>query len=183
MRKPPTRASWRFSATVDSALAAYLERLSPVAGVPADRALTALAFAEAPGLPAQLWQLAIEAIDGTHVSAEDLTRFARSSAANFLVETGGEAATGDHDPRGGTCTGCSTRRLNDALLRRRSEVMPRADDERALTLAFTGHGRRSRWKDAPDYLLRSLPAHAAAAGWSMTCSATTPTCSTPICGG
>ena len=96
-----------FSATVDSALAAYLERLSPVAGLPADRALTVLAFAEAPGLPARLWQLAIEAIDGAPVSAEDLTRFARSSAANFLVETGNEAAA-VHGARG-PCTGCSTR--------------------------------------------------------------------------
>ena len=42
--------------------------------------------------------------------------------------------------------------------------MPRADDERALTPAFTRHGRRSGWKDSPEYLLRSLPAHAAAAG-------------------
>ena len=149
---------------MDSALAAYLERLSPVAGIPADRALTALAFTEAPGLPATLWQLAIEAIDGMHVSAEDLTRFARSSAANFLVETGGETATGDHDPRGGTMYRLFHQGLNDALLRRRSEVMPRADDERALTLAFTRHGRRSGWKDAPEYLLRSLPGHAAAAG-------------------
>ena len=54
--------------------------------------------------------------------------------------------------------------LNDALLRRRSEVVARADDERALTLAFTRHGRRNGWKDAPEYLLRSLPAHAAGAG-------------------
>ena len=146
-----------FSATVDSALAAYLERLSPVAGLTADRALTALAFAEAPGLPSRLWQLAIEAIDGTRVSAGDLTRFARSSAANFLVETGGEAAADGHPYR------LFHQALNDALLRRRSEVVPRSDDERALTLAFTGHGRRSGWKDAPDYLLRSLPAHAAAA--------------------
>jgi len=153
-----------FSATVDSALASYLERLSPVAGVAADRALTALAFTEAPGLPATLWQLAIEAIDGMHVSAEDLTRFARSSAANFLVETGGETATGDHDPRGGTMYRLFHQGLNDALLRRRSEVMPRADDERALTLAYTRHGRRSGWRDAPEYLLRSLPGHAAAAG-------------------
>ena len=147
-----------FSATVDSALAAYLERLSPVAGLPAERALTALAFAEAPGLPAQLWQLAIEAIDGTRVSAEDLTRFAHSSAANFLVETGGEAAAPGHAYR------LFHQALNDALLRRRSDVMPRADDERALTLAFTRHGRRSGWKDSPEYLLRSLPAHAAAVG-------------------
>jgi WD40 repeat protein len=153
-----------FSATVDSALAAYLERLSPVAGAPADRALTALAFAESPGLPATLWQLAIEAIDGTQVSAENLTRFARSSAANFLVETGGETATGDHGPRGGTVYRLFHQGLNDALLRRRSEVVPRTDDERALTLAFTRHGRRSRWKDAPEYLLRSVPGHAQAAG-------------------
>jgi WD40 repeat protein len=147
-----------FSATVDSALASYLERLNPVAGLPADRALTVLAFAEAPGLPARLWQMAIEAIDGTRISAEDLTRFARSSAANFLVETGGEAATGGQTYR------LFHQALNDALLRRRSEVMPRVDDERALTSAFIKHGRRSRWKDAPNYLLRSLPMHAAAAG-------------------
>jgi WD40 repeat protein/DNA-binding SARP family transcriptional activator len=147
-----------FSATVDSALAAYLERLSPVAGLPAARALTVLAFAEAPGLPARLWQLAIEAVDGARVSAEDLARFARSSAGNFLVETGGEAATEDHTYR------LFHQALNDALLRARADVMPRADDERAFTLAFTRHGRRSSWKDAPDYLLRSLPAHAAAAG-------------------
>jgi WD40 repeat protein/DNA-binding SARP family transcriptional activator len=153
-----------FSATVDSALAAYLERLSPVAGAPADHALTALAFAESPGLPAALWQLAIEAIDGTQVSAEDLARFARSSAANFLVEAGGETTAGDHGPRGNTVYRLFHQGLNDALLRRRSEVMPRADDERALTLAFTRHGRRSGWKDAPEYLLRSLPGHAAAAG-------------------
>jgi WD40 repeat protein len=152
-----------FSATVDSALAAYLERLSPAAGVPPDRLLTALAFAEAPGLPARLWQLAIEAIDGTHVSAEDLARFARSSAANFLVEAGGETAAGDHGPRGGTVYRLFHQGLNDALLRRRSEVIARADDERALTLAFIRHGQRSRWKDAPEYLLRSLPGHAQAA--------------------
>ena len=54
--------------------------------------------------------------------------------------------------------------LNDALLRARSEIMPRSDDERALTLAFTEHGRLSRWEDAPEYLLRSLPGHAHSAG-------------------
>src|SRR4029077_7950003 len=56
------------------------------------------------------------------------------------------------------------RGLNDALRRRRSEVMPRADDERALTLAYTRHGRRSGWREAPEELLRSLPRHAAAGG-------------------
>ena len=156
--EPAEPGQLAFSATVDSALGAYLERVSSVAGILADRALTALAFADAPGLPAKLWQLAIEAIDGTRISAEDLARFARSSAANFLVETGGEAATEGQTYR------LFHQALNDALLRRRSEVMPRADDERALTLAFIRRGRRNSWKDAPDYLLRSLPAHAAAAG-------------------
>jgi WD40 repeat protein len=152
-----------FSPTVASALAAYLERLSPVAELPADRALTALAFAEAPGLTAGLWQLAIEAIDGTRVSAADLTRFARSAAANFLVEAGDQASAEAHGA-GGAVYRLFHQALNDALLHSRSDVMPRADDERALTLALIEHGRRGSWNDAPDYLLHSLPGHAAAAG-------------------
>jgi WD40 repeat protein/DNA-binding SARP family transcriptional activator/DNA-binding XRE family transcriptional regulator len=150
-------------ATVGSALAAYLERLHPVAGVSASQIMTGLAFAEAPGLPVSLWQLAIEAVDGTRISAEDLTRFARSSAANFLVEASSEPAGPGHGP-GITVYRLFHQALNDALLHARSEVMPRADDERALTLAFTRHGRQGRWHNAPPYLLRSLPGHAAAAG-------------------
>jgi WD40 repeat protein len=157
-------AQLAFSATVDAALAAYLERLSPVAGLPARRALTALAFAEAPDLPAALWQLAVEAIEGTPVSAEDLTRFARSSAANFLIESGGEATGEGHGAGSVPVFGLFHQALNDALLRARSDIVPRADDERALTMAFTAYGRRSRWEEAPGYLLRSLPGHAHAAG-------------------
>ncbi|HEY7360951.1 MAG TPA: trypsin-like peptidase domain-containing protein, partial [Streptosporangiaceae bacterium] len=153
-----------FSPTVASALAAFLERLSPVADLPADRALTALAFAEAPGLTAGLWQLAIEAIDGTRVSAADLTRFARSAAANFLVEAGNQASAEAHGAGGGAVYRLFHQALNDALLHSRSDVMPRADDERALTLALIEHGRQGSWNDAPDYLLRSLPGHAAAVG-------------------
>ena len=151
-------------ATVGSALAAYLERLHPVASVSASQIMTTLAFADAPGLPAGLWQLAVQALDGTRISAEDLTRFARSSAANFLVEAGNEATEGGHAAGGGPVYRLFHQALNDALLRARSDVMPRADDERALTLAFIEHGRVSRWQDAPEYLLRSLPGHAAAAG-------------------
>ena len=153
-----------FSPTVASALAAYLERLSPVARLPADRALTVLAFAEAPGLTAGLWQLAIEAIDGTRVSTADLTRFARSAAANFLVEAGDQASAEAHGAGGGAVYRLFHQALNDALLRSRSDVMPRAEDERALTLALIEHGRRGSWSNAPDYLLRSLPGHAAAVG-------------------
>ena len=149
-----------FPATVDSALAAYLQRLSSIAGVSASRIMTALAFAEAPGLPAQLWQLAIKAIDGAHIGTEALARFARSSAANFLVETGSE-----HRSTNASVTyRLFHQALNDALLSSRSDVKPRTDDERVLALAFTRHGRRSSWENAPDYLLRSLPGHANAGG-------------------
>ena len=113
-----------FGATVDSALAGYLDLVGPVAGLPASQVLTALAFAEAPGLPAGLWQLAIESICHASVPAADLARFARSSAANFLVESG---------------TGRSAepvfrlfhQALNDALARRRAQVASRRADEQA----------------------------------------------------
>ena len=154
----------RFTATVDSALDAYLRRLGPVAGFPARCALTALAFAEAPGLPAELWQLAVEAIYRTRIRAEDLTRFAGSSAANFLVEAGGEVAAEALDTGAAAVWRLFHQALSDALLRARSDVMPPAYDERALTLAFVRHGRLSKWQDAPGYLLRSLPGHADAAG-------------------
>src|SRR6266568_1253603 len=150
-------AQLAFSVTVDSALAAYLQRLGPVAGLPAGKAVTALAFAEAPGLPLDLWQLAMEALDGTRISGEDLTRFARSSAASLLIEVGGQAGAV-------AVYRLFHQALNDTLMRARSEVTPRADDERALTLAFTRCGRLSSWEDAPGYLLRSLPGHADAAG-------------------
>ena len=163
-RKPPTPNSLQFSATVESALAAYLQRLSPVVGVSAERAFTALAFAEAPGLPTELWRLAIEALDGTQTSTEDLTRFARSSAANFLVEVGGQAGTAGHHSVPTTVYRLFHQALNDALLRARSDVMHPRDDEQALTLAFSSYGRASNWENAPNYLLRSLPGHADAAG-------------------
>jgi hypothetical protein len=69
---------------------AYLERLSLVGGLPASGALTALAFAEAPGLTARLWQAAVHAIYRTEIGAGVLAAFARSAAANFLVESGSD---------------------------------------------------------------------------------------------
>ena len=149
-----------FPSTVESALAAYLQRLSPVAGVPASQVMTALAFAEAPGLPARLWQLAIEALDGTSISVDNLIRFARSSAANFLVEVGGEGAS----MRDAVTYRLFHQALNDALLSARSDVRLRSDDERALTRGFMSYGQLRRWEDVPDYLLRSLSSHARAAG-------------------
>ena len=152
-----------FTTTVDTALADYLRDLSPVAGLSASVVLTALAFAEAPGLPIDLWQLAIEAISGKHIGGEDLTRFARSAAANFLVETGGAVTTGQarHPAR---IYRLFHQALNDALLRARSGVKLRAEDERSIVSAFIRHGQPSRWQDVPSYMLRSLPRHADIAG-------------------
>ncbi|MGH3205787.1 MAG: AAA family ATPase [Streptosporangiaceae bacterium] len=153
-----------FAATVNMALAAYLKRLNPVGGLSAADALTALAFAEAPGLPVELWQLAIEAINGKSVDTAELTRFARSSAANFLVEVGGGAGSVAGAVGLTTVYRLFHQALNDALLRERSDVVPRASDERALTLAFIERGRAGGWENVPGYLLRSLPGHAGAAG-------------------
>jgi len=153
-----------FPTTVDRALAAYLERLSPVTELEASGVLTALAFAEAPGLPVELWQLAVEAIYGKRVSGDDLTLFAKSPAAKSLIEAGGGAGTVGDDGAHAPVYRLFHQALNDALLQARSEVRPRASDEQELTLAFAGRGRLGKWEDAPDYLLRSLPGHAGAAG-------------------
>ena len=153
-----------FTATIDSALDTYLRRLNPVAGIPARHALTALAFADAPGLPATLWQLAVKAIYGRRVNAESLIQFARSSAANFLVETASEISDDARGPGVAPVYRLFHQALNDALLRARVDITPRSDDERKLTRAFMRHGELSKWQRAPEYLLRSLPAHAYAAG-------------------
>jgi len=144
-----------FTANVDSALATYLERVSPIAEVSAETALTALAFAEAPGLPIDLWRRAIEAIGGNEVTADQLLQFARSSAANFLVESGADGPA--------AVFRLFHQTLNDTLLRARSQIVSRTDDEMALSQAFAELGRQSTWRHAPAYLLRSLATHAASA--------------------
>ena len=145
-----------FTASVDAAMRQYLQRLAPVADVPADTALTALAFAEAPGLPLELWRAAVQALGAGHLTTQQLARFARSPAASFLVESS-------------TDSGIAVFRLfhqalNDALLHAREQIAVPADDQAALTQAFTTIGEQHGWDHASSYLLRSLPAHAAAAG-------------------
>ena len=143
----------KFDATVDAALAGYAEGAGSLAG----QALTGLAFAQAPGWPVELWQLAIESLYGTRIPAADLIRLARSATAGFLV---GSAA----DSPGPPVFGLFHQACGDALARARAEAVDRRDDERALTAALTGYGRRSGWENVPEYLTRSLPGHAAAAG-------------------
>ncbi|POM22762.1 WD domain, G-beta repeat [Actinomadura rubteroloni] len=144
-----------FVGTVDNALHAFLARVPPVRGVPAADLLTvlALAYAQAPGLPADLWRIAVNALTDVPFTDRDLRAFARSSAANFLVETAhGQSYRLFHQA------------LDDVLLEARAKLTPRAEDERAIATAFLAHGRATGWDDAPAYLLRSLSAHAAPAG-------------------
>ena len=145
-----------FPQTVDSALAAYLERLSPVGRLPASHVLTALAFAEAPGLPVNLWQAAIHALYGTRPREADLVLFARSAAANFLIESGGDDG-GSADEASQRVYRLFHQALNDALLRSRSDLTPRAGDERVITQAFLAEGQHAGWQNAPGYLLRACP--------------------------
>ena len=125
-----------FSATVDSALASLPRAPQPVEGVPADRALTALAFAEAPGCPPGC---------GSWRSRPSTGHGQRRGADPVRPVVGGQLP-GRNGQRGRRRSSRCARRGVPAVppgtQRRdaagRSEVMPRADDERALTLAFTG---------------------------------------------
>ena len=146
-------ARLRFTPTVDAAMRDYIHRIGLADGVPAETVLAALAFAEAPGLPMELWQAAAAALGAGEFPIRDLTRFARSSAASFLVESGGEGQAAVYR--------LFHQALNDALLTARAKVTPAEDDERDLTRAFTAIGRRLGWEQAPAYLLRSLASHAA----------------------
>ncbi|MGH8904275.1 MAG: trypsin-like peptidase domain-containing protein, partial [Egibacteraceae bacterium] len=145
-----------FTGTVDAALGRYLDRVSGVDDVPAADVLTALAFAEAPGLTAELWQAGVQALHGRAVPADRLARFARGPAANFLVESAGEGARSTYR--------LFHQALGDALVRARADTVVAVDDERALTRAFHAYGARVGWDTAPAYVFRSLPGHAVRAG-------------------
>jgi hypothetical protein len=141
--------------TVGSALDNYLQRLAPVGQVSAKMLLTVLAFAEAPGLSLELWRLAVAALDAP-VREYDLARFARSSAANFLIESTANGAR--------RTVRLFHQALNDELLSAREDIVPRQADERVLTESFLAQGRNQGWGVADPYLLRSLPMHADRAG-------------------
>jgi WD40 repeat protein len=149
-------AALSFSARVDDAMREYLARVPPVYGASTETLLTALAFAESPGLPAGLWQTTVRALGGTEVPEAALRTFARSSAANFIVES-----SGSED--GGAEFRLFHQALNDALRHGRARLVSERDDERALTRAFLAVGQAAGWDRAPGYLLRALPGHAARA--------------------
>ncbi|MEW1695132.1 trypsin-like peptidase domain-containing protein [Streptomyces sp. NPDC091278] len=144
-----------FIPTVDGALRDYLDRIPPLHGYSAGDVLTALAFAEAPGFSLSLWQMAITALGGPVVPDGILAAFARSSAANFLVETGGSE-------RRDTVYRLFHQALDDTLISARAELHTRREDERALARAMIAEGERTGWMAADSYLKRSLPGHAEA---------------------
>ncbi|MCA2211929.1 trypsin-like peptidase domain-containing protein [Jidongwangia harbinensis] len=144
-----------FSADVDAALDDYIQRLPPVGRTPAKLALTALAYAHSPGLSLPMWQIMHRAL-GAVAEIRDLEEFARSSAANFLIESSSDAAAPEFR--------LFHQALNDALLRERHRYELAPTDQRSISYHLIRHGRAVGWGDVDRYLLRSLPEHAAAGG-------------------
>ncbi|MEW2604422.1 trypsin-like peptidase domain-containing protein [Streptomyces sp. NPDC047916] len=145
-----------FTPTVDGALRDYLDRIEPVGGCRSDLILAALAFAEAPGFSITLWRIAVEALSGQPFTVNNLSAFAHSSAANFLVETNAD--------QGDVVYRLFHQALNDTLIDSRSELYSRKSDESALAQAMITEGAKSRWADTDPYLRRSLARHAELGG-------------------
>ncbi|MEV5496996.1 trypsin-like peptidase domain-containing protein [Nonomuraea fuscirosea] len=154
--KPANPDTLSFPSHVGTALRLYIERIPVLGEVPVKLALTVLAFAEAPGLPLDLWGVAIRALDGPDVTKYKLAQFAKSSVANFLVETSRIGQT--------SVIRLFHQALNDTLLEDRANIISRSDDEASITKAFQAEGQRNGWRSVPAYLLHSLPSHALRAG-------------------
>ncbi|MCO6009273.1 trypsin-like peptidase domain-containing protein [Actinoallomurus purpureus] len=151
-RSPVDPAALTYTRTVAEALHAYLEPLPGAGGATAAQILTALAFAESPGLPLDLWSVAVEVLFGVRPTVRELAGFVARSAADFLIESG--------DQDSGRVFQLFHEALNNALQEERSQAVPGVEDQRELTRAFLAHGRRIGWASAPPYLLRSLSHHA-----------------------
>ena len=154
-RTPVDPADLAVTGDVADALLSYLHQIRPAGDFPAVTVLAALAFAETPGFPLELWQDAVYALTGQQITSDTLAEFARSSAANFLVESSGHDYT--------QVFRLFHQALNDALLNRTQHVDVYASNQ-ALTRALIDRGRIISWEAVPSYLLRSLPTHAARAG-------------------
>ncbi len=146
----------RFTTTVEAALRDYLAHLPSVDGIAALDLLSALAYADSPGLSVELWRTTVVAMYGSAPELLALSAFARTSAAVFLVESS--------DP--GAATGCFRlfhQALNEALLAGRAEGGLLDQDEARIAKSFMSLGSQG-WQNAPEYLLRSLPHHAVRGG-------------------
>ena len=128
---PADPAALSFSPKVDDAMREYLKRIPAVGDVSAETLLTALAFAESPGLPVSLWRVAVRALGSGDVTEATLLEFACSSAANFLVES-------SEADDAGTMFRLFHQALNDALLHARPGLVENAN----------GHSREHSWRSA-----------------------------------
>jgi WD40 repeat protein len=147
----------RYTSTVEAALRDYLSRLPALKGVPAQDLLTALAYAESPGLTLSLWRRVVQAMTGQVVDEGALFGFVRSAAANFLVESS-DSATHSGSFR------LFHQALNEALLAPRAAAALLVHDERTIARALMDTAGDSSWATVPGYVLRSLPGHAARGG-------------------
>jgi WD40 repeat protein len=143
-------AEVHFAGGVGAAMDTYVDTLPSAGSVSARCALTVLAFAETPGLPLPLWQAGILAMGG-EVTERALAAFARTSAANFLVETGGAQEVRYR---------LFHQALNDELRAVRDD---QTRDEGRLTDAWIAVGSAD-WAHASDYLRTHLAGHAARTG-------------------
>ncbi|MGW0168696.1 trypsin-like peptidase domain-containing protein [Streptomyces sp. NPDC003343] len=146
----------RYTSTVETALREYLSRLQGVQEVSAQALLTPLAYADSPGLTLSLWQAAIRAMTGTTVATQLLHRFARSAAANFLVESSDDSSSWGSFR-------LFHQALNEALRQHRAALASPRHDERDIARALM-QAAGGRWEGAAEYALRSLPGHAARGG-------------------
>ncbi len=153
--KSPEQLS--FSPRISDVMDDYLELVPETAGIDGRKLLTALAFAESPGLPVSLWCEAIQALGYGNVTEVQLVEFTQTRAASFLVESSGQDGND-------AVFRLFHQALNDALLGTDGPGLVRKVKERALTRAFLATGRDACWENVSVYLLRSLPAHAARAG-------------------
>ncbi|MEU4388314.1 AAA family ATPase [Promicromonospora sp. NPDC023805] len=138
------------------ALNDFLTRVPDVNGVSARLLLVPLAYAQAPGLPVDLWAELVQALTDVNVTIGSLEAFARSGATNLLVTTGG--------------TGTSPvyrlfhQALNDTLVTERDQRALGDQDRATIADALRQMIPAEGWYAAPAYLARSLGGHLVAAG-------------------
>ncbi|MEU5871930.1 trypsin-like peptidase domain-containing protein [Glycomyces sp. NPDC047369] len=155
---PANPSQLSYVGTVDDAFREYLRRLEPFDGISADRLLTALAFADAPGFSSEIWAIAFKALEGVDIEAVRLELFAQSAAASFLIESVGS-------------DGLTFRLFHQALIDvsrhwragvkdiKEAEARIQSCEER-ITRAFSDEINKSGWIHAPNYIRRSLASHA-----------------------
>ena len=137
---------------VSAALQEYLARIPDVGSILAADVFTALAYADAPGMPIDLWAAAIESVTERELSERALMSFAQGSAANFLIE--------HSDAR--MSYQLFHQALSDTLIARKRSGEQAVTDQAAITRRFLTVASNYGWAAAPAYLKRSLTHHAAA---------------------